>query len=228
MKKAFNFWEVLVLGNKFFYAGLVLASVVLAPRADASLIGYADVVLDYFDSGTGPMAGPYGGTYPTGPGYPIPVSTNVVLEDDPGPTGYPDFLSLPSGSYVTVGFIDETVIDGVGNDIFVQEAGASGERANVFVSSDLINFVLLGVAADDVTTAFDLASISFSSPVQAVRIVGLDVFGASPGFDVMNVQVLPGSIGPAPNAVPEHGSLSLAAIALTALTCAGRVRKNEL
>lgn len=214
--------------RKFVSTGFAIASIAFVPQAHASLIGYADVVLDYFDSGAGPMAGPYGGTFPTGPGFPIFVSTNVVLGNDPGPTGFPDFLSLPTGSYVTVGFTDETVIDGVGNDIFIQEVGASGERANVFVSSDLINFVLLGIAADDVTTAFDLASIGFTNPVQAVKIVGLDNFGGSPGFDVMNVQVLPGSIGPAPNPAPEPGSLSLAAIGLAGLASVIRRKKQSV
>src|SRR5262245_34701271 len=138
-----------------------LGVLVLLPsaRGDAGEIGYADIVLDYFDSGAGPILGPYGGTYPDGPGYPIPVSLNVVLGSDPGPTGFTDFLSLPTGSFVTVGFTDETVVDGPGNDIFIREVGPNGERANVFVSADLSNFVLLGVAADDVTTSFDLATI---------------------------------------------------------------------
>jgi hypothetical protein len=198
--------------NNIFCALAGMLGLVLAQQSSAALIGYADVVLDYYDSGAGPLAGPYGGTYPTGPGFPIPVSTDVVLEDEPGLTGYPDFLSLPTGSYVTVGFTDETVIDGVGNDIFIQEVGANGERANVYISADLLNFIFLGVAVDDVTTAFDLASIGFTGQVQAVKIVGLDNFGGSPGFDVMNIQVLPGSIGPAP--VPEPGLLSLVLLGL--------------
>ncbi|WP_342119259.1 PEP-CTERM sorting domain-containing protein [Pseudoduganella sp. OTU4001] len=210
--------------RKFLISMLALASMALTTQAHAGLIGYADVVLDYFDSGAGPMAGPYGGTYPTGPGFPIAVSTSVVLGNEPGTTGFPDFLSLPTGSYVTVGFTDETVIDGVGDDIFIQEVGANGERANVYVSADAVNFIFLGVAADDVTTAFDLASIGFTDAVRAIKIVGLDAFGGSPGFDVMNVQVLPGSIGPAP--VPAPGTLALAVIGLAGLAAARRNKKQ--
>jgi hypothetical protein len=40
--------------------------------------GFADVVLGFYDSGSGGLAGPYGGTYPGGPGFVIPVSPNVV------------------------------------------------------------------------------------------------------------------------------------------------------
>jgi hypothetical protein len=178
----------------------MLAATAAAPAQ--AVIGYADTVLDFFDSGTGQLAGPYGGTFPGS--FPVAVSTSVVL----GPPKAPDpedFLSLPTGSFVTVGFTDETVIDGVGNDIFIGEIGANGERANVFVSSDFVNFTFLGVAQDDITTAFDLASIGFASPVRAIKIVGLDNFGASFGFDVTFIQVLPGSIG----GVPEPASWAM-------------------
>jgi hypothetical protein len=163
------------------------ACLTIATQAQAT-VGYADVVLDYYNSGAGPFPGPYGGTF--GPGisnFPVPVSTSVVLGAD-GPN--PDFLSLPTGSYVTVGFLDETVFDTAGNDIFIQEVGASGERASVYVSSDNVNFTFLGIAQDDVTTAFDLASIGYASQVKSVKIAGLDAFGGSPGFDVANVQAV--------------------------------------
>ncbi len=100
-------------------AATMLAGVAAAPAQAA--IGYADTVLDYFNSGAGPFPGPYGGTFPGS--FPVPVSTSVVLN---GPTSPADFLSLPRGSFVTVGFTDETVIDGAGNDIFISEVGASG------------------------------------------------------------------------------------------------------
>ncbi|WP_310498730.1 PEPxxWA-CTERM sorting domain-containing protein [Sandarakinorhabdus sp.] len=179
----------------------VIAAALMTAAPAQAVVGYADSVLAYFNSGAGPFPGPYGGTFPGS--FPVPVSTSVVL----GPDGaVSDFLSLPTGSFVTVGFTDETVIDGIGNDIFIGEVGAAGERANVFVSSDFINFVFLGVALDSASTAFDLASIGFASPVRAIKIVGLDNFGGSPGFDVAFIQVLPGSIGAA---VPEPASWAM-------------------
>ncbi|NEP56504.1 MAG: tandem-95 repeat protein, partial [Symploca sp. SIO2G7] len=151
--------------------------------------GFADVVLDYFDSGAGPIPGPYGGL---GSNHPIPVSTDVVLGNRL------EFLSLPQDSSITVGFTDESIIDGEGDDLFIEEYGIANERANVYVSSDLLNYTFLGVASDAGTTSFDLASIGFTEPVHAVKIVGLDSGGTSPGFDLANVQALPGSRGPAP------------------------------
>ncbi|WP_338758784.1 PEP-CTERM sorting domain-containing protein [Massilia sp. METH4] len=206
--------------RKFVITALAMASAAFSLQAHAE-VGYADVVLDYHDSGAGPIAGPYGGIGAF-TGY-SPVTTDVVLGSEPGSIGYGDFLSLPTGSYVTVGFTDETAIDGVGDDIFIQETGASGERANVYVSSDTINFVLLGVAADDETTAFDLASIGFTDPVRAIKIVGLDSLGASPGFDVVNVQVLPGSVAPP---VPEPETIGMLLAGLGVISVVARRRKQ--
>lgn len=176
-----------------------IATICISQPAMAD-IGYADTVLEFYDSGVGPLAGPYGGTYPDGPGFPISVSTDVVLGSDPGSTGYDDFLSLPTGSYVVVGFTDETIIDGPGDDFTLNEIGAGGESADIYISADGVSFTFLGTALD--STAFDLSTISFSLPIIAMKIVGLDAYGGSPGFDLMNVQISDGSIGPV-SAVPE-------------------------
>ena len=197
----------------------------LAPSGvQAATLGYADVVLDYFDSGAGPVPGPYGGEIPGGIGFPVPVSPNVVLGDDPGPIF--DFLSLPTGTSVTVGFTDETIIESPGNEIFIREYGQNGEQANVFVSSNLTDFVFLGTAQDDLNTAFDLATIGYTEPVQAIRIVGLNNGGDSPGFDVVSVQVLPGSIGAEPEPVPEP-SATVGLLALGAFGALSRLLRKH-
>ena len=211
-------------GVLFFFIVIGLSFIPLQAQA-VPVYGFADVVLDYYDSGAGPLTGPYGGTWNGSSGsFPVSVSTDVVLGNDPGyPGAYADFLSLPTGSFVTVGFVDETIIDGPGNDIFISEVGSSGEAADVFVSSDLINFTFLGTAYDDITTSFDLASIAFTSAVQAIKIVGLDSFGDSPGFDVINVEVLPDSIGPP---VPVPSTVLLLATGIAGL--AGmRIRRKK-
>jgi len=158
---------------------------------------FADAVLDYFDSGAGPIKGPYGGLFPGN--FPVPVKTDVVLGDDPGPAV--SFLSLPLKSYVTVGFSNARIVDGPGNDIFIREVGGGGERADVYVSNDSKTFVFLGTAVDNGSTSFDLGSIGFTDTVQAVKIVGLDSKGGSPGFDVVSVEAInsaPAPVAPAP------------------------------
>jgi Ca2+-binding RTX toxin-like protein len=161
------------------------------------MVSFADVVLDYFNSGAGSSTEPYGFVDADGDGFGGQNVTgqnvlNFVLGDDP-PPGV-NALSLPTGSFVTVGFLQGFAIDGPGNDIFIRESGLAGDQADIFVSSNpnptAQDFVLLGRATDNVTTAFDLASIGFTQPVRAIRIVGLDNRGTSPGFDVANVQAL--------------------------------------
>ena len=164
----------------------------IQPSLPEPEFGFADVVLDYFNSGEGTFDLPYGGEEPGGIGFPVLVNTDVVLGDDPGENV--DFLSLPTGSFVTVGFTDEVIVDGEGDDIFIQETGGNGETAEVFVSTDSENFVSIGIAEDDGVTSFDLADTEITEPVVAVKIVGLDSLGGSPGFDVVNVQGLTGSI----------------------------------
>jgi len=125
--------------------------------------------------------------------FAVDVSLSVVLGSDEG--GRVDCLWLPRGSYVTVGFTDETVIDGPGDDIFISEVGAAADSAEIYVSSNNADFVLLGRADPGTTSRFDLEDINFRSPVTAVRVVGLDLGGASPGYDLAHVRVLPDSIG---------------------------------
>lgn len=116
----------------------VAGAALLSPAARAA-VGSADGVLGYFDSGAGRFAGPRGSLAGIGGLFPVAVPASVVLGFDVA--GTESFLSLPTGSSVTVGFLDESVIDGVGNDIFIQEIGASGEQVNVFVSADNVTFV---------------------------------------------------------------------------------------
>ncbi|MCA2837876.1 MAG: putative Ig domain-containing protein, partial [Microcystis sp. M078S1] len=149
--------------------------------------GFADVILDYFNSGAGSFDEPYGKD--NNGNSPVLVNTDIILGSDTLGA-----LSLPTMSYVTVGFTDEIIIDKTGNDIFVNESGAAGDQADIYVSSNFVDFVLLGRGNGGQTSVFDLASINFTEPVRAIKIVGLDTKGSIPGFDVINVQGLPGSI----------------------------------
>ncbi len=146
---------------------------------------YADVIVEaHFEPNNLGFKFFYGG-YPNQ--FPLDLPLTVVLEEDNR------FISLPKGSYLILKFTDNFIIDGEGPDIFLKEIGASGERASVFVSNDGVNFTFLGIARDDSTTALDLANINYKLPVQYIKIVGLDNFGGSPGFDLECVYALPRS-----------------------------------
>lgn len=205
---------------RFSHPLMVASSILLFASPAAATIGFADVVVDYFDSNAGPFPGPYGGLGGIGGAFPVAVSTSVVIGTDV--VGSESFLSLPRGSYVTVGFTDETVIDGVGNDIFIQEIGAANETADVYVTNNFLSYVLLGIANDSTTTSFDLATIGWVGAVTGVRIVGRDSLGGSPGFDVVNVQVLPGSIG----AVPEPATWAMMLLGFAAIGLQVRRRRQ--
>jgi len=196
-----------------FVAGIV--SLVVVPEAKSAII-IADTVIDYFDSGAGPMAGPYGGTFPGA--FPVPVPLSHATDGNAT-----TFVSLPQNSFITLGFSGGFVFDGPGLDLFVSEVGNNDETANIFVSSDFgVTFTLLGVATTDTVSGFDLGAIGFTENVNAVKIVGLDNFGASPGFDVAFVQGLEGSVV----VVPEPATLVLVGLALFALGGAARRRKR--
>jgi outer membrane protein OmpA-like peptidoglycan-associated protein len=104
------------------------------------------------------------------------------------------FVSLPTGSYVVLGFTDNYIEDAPGKpDIFIAEQDGAGEFAEVLVSADNVDYIHLGTAGNGKTNVFDLAKISYTGQVRFIKIIGNDANGQSPGFDVMNVRGLPGA-----------------------------------
>ncbi len=163
---------------------LSLASV---PQSTASTI-LADTVIDFYNSGAGSMAGAYGGTFPGS--FPVPVPLSYATDGDAT-----TFVSLPTGSYITLGFSTGFVFDGAGLDLFVSELGGATETASVYISSDFgSTFTYLGTATTATVSGFDFASIGYTGYVNAVKILGLDASGGSPGFDLAYVEGLEGSV----------------------------------
>jgi len=198
-------------------AVLAISSLAISLPARSAII-FADTVIDYFNSGANPAfpTGAYGGTFPGT--FPVVVPLSHATDGLAN-----TFISLPRGSFITLGFSGGFVFDGLGLDLFISEVGGSDETADVFVSSDFgTTFTLLGVATTATVSGFDLASIGFTGQVNAVKIVGLDNRGASPGFDLAFVQGLEGSV--VVNRVSEPASLALAALGIAAAAAVRRRR----
>ena len=152
---------------------------------------YADVLLDAQYSAVNPeFSSFYGGTISD---FPKIVDPEVVL----GNNDY--FLSLPSGSFIIVGFLNNTIINAPDqDDLFIEEIGGNGEEAEVYISSNNNDFTFLGIAKDDQTTSFDFNDIDYNTPVTSVKIIGIDNKGSSPGFDVVSVKAITGAEGLTP------------------------------
>lgn len=193
-------------------AALAFSSMALPAQA-ATIV--ANTVIEFFDSGAGPIAGPYGSS---GGSSPVSVSTSVTTDGNAN-----TFVSLPTGSFITLGFAGAQIFNGAGDDIFISELGNGAEDASVFVSSDFgSTFTFLGTAFGNTTTGLDLNDIpGFTGFINAVKVVGLDNGGSSPGFDLAFVQGLEGSV----NLVPVPAALPLMVTGLIGLGLVGRRKR---
>lgn len=202
---------------------VVLTAAVAIPACLATLPAraatiVADTVIDFFNSGANPAfpTGSYGGTFPGS----FPVAVPLSYATDGNPT---TFVSLPEGSYITVGFSGGYVFDGPGLDLFISEVGANDELADVYISSDFgTTFTFLGQATTATVSGFDLNSIGYTGLVNAVKVIGLDNLGASPGFDLAFVRGLEGSV------IPEPASIALVGSGLALGAAVGTRRRRTL
>ncbi len=124
--------------------------------------------------------------------WPVPVIPEELLIGQP-----PSELSgvtIPIDHWLELKFRGR-LIDGPGDDIFLIEQDAVDEQALVFITDGSDREYLLGYAfVPDIGTyeqteiGFDIAGISLPFVPSTIRIVGLDLRGGSPGFDLANVR----------------------------------------
>lgn len=124
------------------------------------------------------------------------------------------WIALPTGSYIVLGFIDNTIINAPNaDDIFIDEIGAAREIAIISVSNDFgETFTELDVINGGTTNTIDLEDYNYQSCVNAIKIEGTDAGGCVPGFDVVRVYGLPGA--------------NIASNVITSSICEGEVFDN--
>jgi len=124
--------------------------------------------------------------------WPVPVLPEQLLIGPP-----PSNLSgvtIPSDHWLEFKYRGR-LIDEPGDDIFLIECDAMNEQALVFITDGSDREYLLGYAFvpdiglyEQTELGFDIAGISFPFVPSAIRIVGLDFRGGSPGFDLANIR----------------------------------------
>ena len=160
-------------------------------------IQFADVVLDSHYSGVNTDFSTFYGNFP-----PIdlcnlyPVDLSIVI----GSTD--SILALPTGSYITLGFTDNLIFDAEDqDDLFIVESGGGRELAELWVSENGIDFTFLTIMDGGTGNSIDLNDFNYSGNVKAVKIVGLDSGGCSPGFDLASIFGLEGANCPCGSAL---------------------------
>jgi hypothetical protein len=144
--------------------------------------------------------------------WPVPVVPQELLVGPP-PSDFSG-VTIPSDHWLEFKYRGN-LIDGPGEDVFLVERDAVDEQALVFVTDGSYREYLLGYAFvpdvgfyEETELGFDMAGVSLPFEPSAIRVVGLDFRGGSPGFDLANIRarVSPGCGPPACNPNPPDGA----------------------
>ncbi|MGD8786092.1 MAG: LamG domain-containing protein [Phycisphaerales bacterium] len=124
--------------------------------------------------------------------WPVTVDPEELLVGPP-----PSELSgvtIPIDHWIELKFRGN-LVDGTGNDIFIVERDPVGEQALIFLTDGFGQEFLLGLAVvpDNggrglTEIGFDLAGIFPPFIPSTIRVVGIDLRGGSPGFDLAHVR----------------------------------------
>lgn len=171
--------------NRFILVLLMIASGISSLLSQDE---FADVVLDAFLVPTARWDQWYGSD-PQASCNEYPMDLSVTT----GNTS--KWIALPTGSWIVLGFIDNTIINAPNaDDIFIDEIGAASEIGIISVSNDFgQTFTELGRIDGGTTNRIDLEDYDYQGCVNAIKIEGLDAGGCVPGFDVVRVYGLPGA-----------------------------------
>lgn len=174
--------------NKLLHISLItLACFTVLVEAGAQ-DEFADVVIDAFLVETFRWDEWYGSD-------PVTSCAEYPMDLDVTTGNSTQWIALPTGSWIVLGFVDNTIINAPNaDDIFIDEIGAASEIGIISVSSDWgQTFTELGRIDGGIVNAIDLEDYDYQSCVNAIKIEGTDAGGCVPGFDVVRVYGLPGA-----------------------------------
>jgi len=170
---------------------LTLGGAVLAQEV---VFEYPSYLLEAYD----PHGNCWKGIDVTG-GFQIPVVPQQWLVGPPpadlSAVTIPNEPNTPPDHWVELKFPGE-LVDGDGNDIFLIEIGRMGEQADVFITDGAGQEYLIGTATasdaggqEPTYIGFDISGIlPLPFVPSAIRVLGLDDGGGSPGFDLNSVR----------------------------------------
>jgi hypothetical protein len=150
--------------------------------------GYIDNVIRFKHHGHSNFTYPFGG-YTDLPGAIINTNNfNFIIGNN-----NKSYMSFHPQDSITLTFLDESVLNADGDDIFVRLFKNSSTMANISVSHDDNEFVLLGVLnSSESINMFDLEAIHYDLPVNYVK---LDFYGNTiEPLNIINVGVYNHSI----------------------------------
>ncbi len=166
---------------------IFLFFLIINPNSFASEFQYPYYLLDSHNPGTTCWTG----IDPNG-NYPVSVDPNKYLIGSP-PSAQNSAVTLPVNSWVELLFRG-VIVDGPGDDIYITEIDPVGEHALIFLTDGAGQEYLFALAEVPNTNlhqptvlGFDLAGTVLPFEPRAVRVVGIDLRGESPGFDLSYV-----------------------------------------
>lgn len=205
----------------------VVFTLFLSLPAQAGLIGFADVVVEFFNNKNGSTTTCTDSSVAAS--NPTCSALGITLGDE---ASAPGFFAITARSFITLGFLDEFIFDGPGNDIFIREIGNGREFADIFVSSTLStdpnDFTLLGRANGNTVSSFDLASIGFTEQVRAVKVLSFSNGGSAPGFDLANIEALQFTPSEIPTEIPEPSMMLLTSLLILGLLSRHRFKNLKI
>jgi len=124
--------------------------------------------------------------------YPVRVVPEAWLVGPP--LSQESAVTLPTDHWIDLAFSGR-LVDGAGDDILVVETGKAGEQALLFITDGADQeYLLTKIIIDNSmkqelsTVGIDLEGVTLPFVPRALRLVGLDLGGQSPGFDLSHVR----------------------------------------